>query len=138
MEAVVLLQAGLMALHFDQAVAADGYCGLLREGCCQFYLNRPLICRTHGLPLVSVSLTEGEVDCCPMNHQALLGVSELEANLVLDLDRLTENLMRLNLAFFLALGRPELAEARFSLAALANRKSLPPELLAAAGLSSGE
>ncbi len=95
------------------------------------YDNRPLICRTHGLPLVSNSLTAGEVDCCPLNLPALAGVSELEADLVLDLDLLTENLMRLNLAFFLVLGKPELAEVRFSLASLVSGENPPPELLAA-------
>lgn len=127
LEAVVLLKAGLES----RLSALDEQCCLLQEDRCLVYDNRPLICRTHGLPLVSSSLTEGEVDCCPLNLPALAGISELEADLVLNLDLLTENLMRLNLAFFLVLGRPELAEVRFSLASLVSGENLPPELLAA-------
>lgn len=131
LEAVVLLRAGLGLTLFGQSGDNNGPCILLRDDRCLIYENRPLICRTHGLPLVSSALTEGEVDCCPLNQPALSAISELERDLVLDLDRLTDNLMRLNLAFFLVLGRPELAEVRFSLAVLAGAADLPPELLAA-------
>jgi len=129
LEAAVLLQTGLASQYSGQTENGGEVCYFLRDDRCLVYDNRPLICRTHGLPLVSGALTEGEVDCCPLNLPALAGVTELEMDLVLDLDRLTENLMRLNLAFFLVLGRPELAEARFSLSALATRSNLPPELL---------
>jgi len=103
-------------------------CCLLKEGRCLVYESRPLICRSHGLPLVSNDLTEGEVDCCPLNIPALTGLTELETNLVLNLDWLTESLMRLNLAFFTALGKPELAASRFTLASLLRGNCLPPEL----------
>ena len=136
LEAVVLLQAGVHHQLASQAGDTGEQCCLLRDECCLVYDNRPLICRSHGLPLVSGSLTAGEIDCCPLNLPALAGVEELEADLVLDLDLLTENLMRLNLAFFLILGRPELAESRFSLADLAGGAELPPEVLAAVGISS--
>jgi hypothetical protein len=135
LEAVVLLLAGIGSGSPGSVGGDGGMCRLLRDDRCLLYENRPLICRTHGLPLVSDSLTEGEVDCCPLNLPALTGVVELEADLVLDLDLLTENLMRLNLAFFLLLGRSELAETRFSLADLATLNDLPSELLAAAGIS---
>lgn len=129
LEAVVLTQAGVGSLLSGQPGDGGGLCCLLRDDHCLLYENRPLICRTHGLPLVSSSLTEGEVDCCPLNLPALAGITELEADLVLDLDQLTENLMRLNLAFFLVVGRPELAETRFSLAELAMGNGLPAGLL---------
>lgn len=135
LEAVVLLQGGLGCGFSGQIEDAGEQCCLLRDDRCLVYAHRPLICRTHGLPLVSSALTEGEVDCCPLNLPALAGVSELAADLVLDLDLLTENLMRLNLALFLVLGRPELAEARFTLASLISGEDLPPELLALAGIS---
>lgn len=135
LEAVVLLQTGLGSRFSGQPPGGDEQCALLREDRCLVYEHRPLICRTHGLPLVSAALTGGEVDCCPLNLTALAAVAELEMELVLDLDQLTENLMRLNLAFFLVLGRPELAEGRFALTALVSGENLPPELLAAAGLS---
>lgn len=135
LEAVVLLRAGLDSGFSGQFESGGEQCCLLREERCLVYAHRPLICRTHGLPLVSGALTEGEVDCCPLNLPALAEVAELEMDLIVDLDRLTENLMRLNLAFFLTLGRPELAETRFALASLVSGANLPPELLAAAGIS---
>lgn len=135
LEAVVLLQAGLGSRFSDQTKGVGEQCCLLRADRCLVYQHRPLICRTHGLPLASAALTAGEVDCCPLNLPALAEVAELEMDLVLDLDQLTENLMRLNLAFFLVLGLPDLAGGRFSLAALASGENLPPELLAVAELS---
>lgn len=132
LEAVVLLRAGVGSHLSGQPLDGDAACCLLKNERCLVYEERPLICRTHGLPLVSNALTEGEVDCCPLNLPALAGVAELERDLVLDLDQLTDNLMRLNLAFFLVLGRSELAEVRFSLAELAAGGDLPPGLLAAA------
>lgn len=134
LEAVVLLQAGLPSHGLDLAEGDVQSCCLLRDDRCLLYEARPIICRTHGLPLVSSSLTADEVDCCPLNLPALAGVGELSRGLILDLDQVTENLMRLNLAFFLVLGRPELAEARFTLAALCSGRDLPAELLAATGI----
>jgi hypothetical protein len=114
-------------------------CCLLRDNLCQAYDERPLICRTHGLPLSSREMTGGEVDCCPLNLPGLAAAGELGADLVLDLDLVTENLLRLNLALFMLLGRPELAGIRFPLAALAGGgEGLPPELLAAARVMSGQ
>jgi Fe-S-cluster containining protein len=132
LEAAVLLAGGAGYASAPSDVE-DGVCCLLLDERCQFYGQRPLICRTHGLPLASAELTDGEVDCCPLNLPALAASDELEADLVLDLDLVTENLLRLNLALFLLLGRPEMAEMRFPLTALAGGgKGLPPELLAAA------
>jgi hypothetical protein len=132
LEAAVLLASGAGNASAPCKVG-DEECCLLRDGLCRFYRYRPLICRTHGLPLASAELTGGEVDCCPLNLPALAGGEELEEDLVLDLDLVTENLLRLNLALFLLLGRPEMAEMRFPLTSLAGGgKGLPPELLAAA------
>jgi hypothetical protein len=132
LEAAVLL-AGGVGDALPPSTATGEVCCLLRDDLCQFYGLRPLICRTHGLPLVSAELTGGEVDCCPLNLPALAAGDGLAAELVLDLDSLTGNLLRLNLALFILLGRPELAGMRFPLAALVEGgKDLPPELLAAA------
>lgn len=131
LEAVVLLRAGIGSRLAGQPLGDDGSCCLLVNERCLFYENRPLICRTHGLPLVSGSLTAGEIDCCPLNLPALAGATELAGDLVFDLDRLTENLLRLNLALFLVLGHPQLADARFSLRSLVQSDQLPAELLAA-------
>lgn len=133
LEAAVLLRAGVGSRSSGRPLAGEEACCLLKDERCLVYEERPLICRTHGLPLVSGPLTAGEVDCCPLNLPALVGAGVLDRQLILDLDKLTEDLLRLNLALFLVLGRPELAEARFPLALLVSGDGLPPELLAAAG-----
>jgi hypothetical protein len=138
LETVCGLEA--LALLADGAgqVSTPGFsggevCCLLRDDRCLVYRQRPLICRTHGLPLISGELTGGEIDCCPLNHPALTTVEVLETDLVLDLDLVTENLLRLNLALFILLGRPELAEKRFPLRSLVGGGiGLPEELRAAA------
>ncbi len=132
LEAAILLAGGAGEVA-PPITAGDEICCLLQDDLCRFYDQRPLICRTHGLPLASFELTDGEADCCPLNLPTLATVDELEADLVLDLDLVTENLLRLNLALFILLGRPDLAEMRFPLRLLAGGgKDLPPELLAAA------
>ncbi len=129
LEALVLLP---LVSGQPAADANGGECCLLRDARCLAYPERPLICRTHGLPVVGRELTAGEIDCCPLNLPALSGLDGLPAELVLDLDLVTENLMRLNLALFLLLGRPELAASRFPLTALVGGgRDLPAELLAA-------
>jgi len=39
------------------------HCAFLLEGRCAIYQARPIICRTHGLPI----RTEGRLDHCPLN-----------------------------------------------------------------------
>ncbi len=43
-------------------------CALLVDGRCAVYASRPMICRSHGLP-VAVRGADGEteLDCCPLN-----------------------------------------------------------------------
>lgn len=43
--------------------AHQHHCALLVEGRCAIYDERPLICRSHGLPV----LADGRVDHCPLN-----------------------------------------------------------------------
>ena len=39
-------------------------CPLLENGICALYANRPIICRTHGFPIL---LEDGRTDFCPLN-----------------------------------------------------------------------
>lgn len=74
---------------------ADGPCPLLENGVCQLYAARPIICRTHGLPLL---LGEGEmrVDYCPENFR---GLDALPAAAVIDLERLNTTLAAVDSLF---------------------------------------
>jgi hypothetical protein len=75
---------------------ADGPCPLLEDGACLLYAARPMICRTHGLPLI---FSEGEgrrIDFCPQNFQ---GIASLPASAVVDLDLLNATLATINELF---------------------------------------
>ena len=74
----------------------EGRCPLLLEGLCALYDARPLICRTHGLPVMMSTQGERRVDCCPHNFT---GMETLPGDSVLDLDRLNEMLVAINAVF---------------------------------------
>ncbi len=51
--------------------AKQGECKFLVDNKCQIYEHRPIICRTHGYPLVRLNeeLEEYEVSYCPLNFK---------------------------------------------------------------------
>ncbi len=76
--------------------AATGPCPLLAGNLCQLYEDRPLICRTHGLPLLVKGEDGSRIDFCPENFR---GLEELPAAAVLDLERLNLMLAAINREF---------------------------------------
>lgn len=62
------------------------------RGLCRIYAARPLICRTHGMLILS----DDGLDHCPWNFQDL---EEVDEDLPFRLENLHETLLRLNLAF---------------------------------------
>jgi Fe-S-cluster containining protein len=74
----------------------DGPCPLLEKGVCLLYAARPLICRTHGLPLLSAQEQGKSVDFCPLNFR---GIGSLPGTAVIDLDRLNTTLAAINNLF---------------------------------------
>lgn len=84
-----------------RAVRHDSPCPLLAGHRCLLYDARPLICRTHGLPLLMVRDGRREVDHCPLNFR---GVSSLPGTAVIDLDRFNEILVAVNLRFVASYG----------------------------------
>ncbi len=84
-----LEEGGLRSdLHPDELL-----CGHLDEcGLCSIYAARPLICRTHGMLILS----EDGLDHCPWDFQEL---EEVDEDMVFRLENLHETLLRLNLAF---------------------------------------
>lgn len=83
--------AGITELAFD----ADASCGFLKNGLCSIYDFRPIICRTHGLPLVflneDLDTPEYNVTFCPKNFSATDDV-EFGSENTLDLDELNAEL----------------------------------------------
>jgi Fe-S-cluster containining protein len=74
----------------------DDPCPLLENGACLLYPARPLICRTHGLPLLTAGEGERRIDFCPENFR---GIANLPAAAVIDLDRLNLALAGINALF---------------------------------------
>lgn len=77
---------------------AEGPCPLLQDGVCLLYEARPIICRTHGLPLLAGSGPKRRLDWCPENFKK---VKSLPNAAVIDLDVLNSTLSAIN-ALFLA------------------------------------
>ena len=92
------LPTGQAAKIREKAAAAtpDGPCPLLEEGRCLLYEARPIICRTHGLPLLISHDNGSQVDFCPLNFR---GLSSLPGSAVIDLDRLNAALAAVNALF---------------------------------------
>jgi len=79
--------------------AADGSrgsCPLLADGLCLVYANRPIICRTHGLPLLLQVAGENRVDFCPENFR---GIKALPGQAIINLELLNHALVAINALF---------------------------------------
>jgi Fe-S-cluster containining protein len=91
-----------------------GPCPLLEEGACLLYADRPIICRTHGLPLLATGEEGRRIDFCPDNFR---GLDTLPAAAVVDLDRLNTLLAAVNALFVSAApGSDAAAPERLSIA----------------------
>lgn len=100
------LNAALEALPDEQRTAilqhvaahAEGErCPLLEDHCCLLYDARPIICRTHGLPIVYTEGPEQKADCCPLNLSD--DEQPVSGSAVIDLDRLNTLLVAVNALF---------------------------------------
>ncbi len=116
------LQAALETLPAEAADAirqhvadhAEGErCPLLSHHCCLLYAARPIICRTHGLPITFSEDNEQRVDCCPLN----LSESEsLSGSSVIDLDRLNAVLVAVNALYLSQSDAPDNMPERLTIA----------------------
>ena len=71
-------------------------CPLLNNGRCLLYEYRPIICRTHGFPLLACREGEKSLDFYPNNFK---GVASFTATAVLNLDLLNTTLASINAVF---------------------------------------
>lgn len=73
---------------------ADGErCPLLFQHHCLLYEARPIICRTHGLPIIYTNNGQRNSDCCPLNMN---DTGSLSGSQVVDLDKLNTLLAAVN------------------------------------------
>lgn len=71
----------------------EGACPLLQEDLCLLYPVRPVICRTHGLPVLVRSEEGSRVDVCPLNFTSDI---KPDSRYILDLDQLNTTLFSIN------------------------------------------
>jgi Fe-S-cluster containining protein len=74
----------------------EGPCPFLRKGLCRVYEDRPIICRTHGLPILTEAGGERRVDFCPENFRDM---ASLPGSGIVNLDALNQALVAINAQF---------------------------------------
>jgi Fe-S-cluster containining protein len=82
-------------------------CPLLRRHRCLLYGARPVICRTHGFPILYTEGEERRLDCCPLN---MTEQESLSGSAIIDLDRLNTLLVAINALFVSKSGASGLPE----------------------------
>lgn len=89
---------------------ANAGCGFLKDGLCQLYPFRPIICRTHGLPLVYLDETQDEpvygVTFCEKNFQNADDLA-FGADTTLNMDEVNECLARQQTEFSAVVGNED-------------------------------
>lgn len=95
LDALPDLEADAIRSHVRRYAAGER-CPLLSHDRCLLYVARPIICRTHGLPILYTDSTERRIDCCPRN---LEGCESLSGSAVIDVDRLNVLLAAVNALF---------------------------------------
>lgn len=81
-------------LSYIAAHAQGERCPLLEDHRCLLYAARPIICRTHGLPIIYTEGSERKSDCCPLNLSD--SNQPVSGSAVIDLDRLNTLLVAVN------------------------------------------
>ncbi len=71
-------------------------CILLHNSGCLLYEHRPIICRTHGLPLLITAEGQQWRDCCPKNFHENTLLKNLPEQDLLHLERLNTILISVN------------------------------------------
>ena len=125
LQSVNFLEAYLIADHHAPGgslppSSSEGTCPFLEEKRCRIYPARPLICRTHGLLLKSREFRGRLTPSCPQNFTGT-EPSAADDAYSLDIDRITDNLARLNAAFCILLGDLKKTKERIAVGDLADK-----------------
>jgi len=83
------------SFEYSEIAGEDDACIFLDKGLCTIYPVRPLICRTHGYPIVVQTDGEVHVDHCPQNFQHAV----LKREYLIDIDHLNTMLFSINAIF---------------------------------------
>lgn len=92
-------------------------CALLdKRGRCQLYTARPIICRSHGLPIQVPGQNVKDFDSCPLNFSTPGLRAQVDATDVLDVERLNEILTVVDGLFHQSCKHPHELPVRMPLA----------------------
>lgn len=98
--AVLALAEETRNLISRQALSGPCSCPFLIDDRCAIYRDRPLICRTQGLPLlIEGDYGERTVDFCPLNFASDGATDCLDESHLVPLEKLNTKLVLANLAF---------------------------------------
>lgn len=111
------LQAEEIRRHITDH-ADDERCPLLFRHRCLLYEARPIICRTHGLPIIYTADGQLKSDCCPLN---LTEAESVSGSSVVDLDKLNTLLVAVNSIYMSQIESTETGIRVTIAAALVNR-----------------
>lgn len=78
----------------------DQTCPLLWSNRCAIYLSRPILCRTHGLPIFYHEAEITFIDYCRLNFANLLEDYKFNKKFVLDMHPFNAELNRIDQLFF--------------------------------------
>jgi Fe-S-cluster containining protein len=99
--------------------ASGEHCPLLSHNHCLLYSSRPIICRTHGLPIIYTENHQLKSDCCPLN---MTGSGSVSGTNVVDLDKLNSLLVAVN-SLYLSQAEAKDWPERLTIAEAINLKS---------------
>lgn len=102
--------------HVDQKASGER-CPLLSHNRCLLYAERPIICRTHGLPVIYTENNTTKSDCCPHN---MIEIESIDGSMAVDLDKLNTLLVAVN-SLYLSQTEAEDIPERLTIAAAINR-----------------
>jgi Fe-S-cluster containining protein len=109
--------------HFETDVKDDNSCAFLKDHACSIYENRPVICRTHGLPLIYMNDDhEWELSNCELNFNDF-DFDEFTINNTFQQDKFNSSLFVLNKEFI-----SDFVDNKFSKVDLIPLKNLAKEL----------
>lgn len=98
--------------------AGSERCPLLSQHRCLLYAARPIICRTHGLPIIYTEDNLRKSDCCPLNMN---GAESITGSSVIDLDKLNPLLVAVNALYLSQAEITETAERLTIVEAVTNQ-----------------
>jgi Fe-S-cluster containining protein len=87
-------EKALLEKHAEKGDRSE--CPFLAEDICMIYEFRPVICRTHGLPVMTEGDGKKTIDFCPENFK---GVDSLPGSAILNLELINRTLVSINSLF---------------------------------------